>query len=242
MSNADPSSSPAPSPPPSPPPPLPVVTDSSVSAPAEFGSRPPSLARRSASACSSRELRSIEKSSRVQPERGPRLSVELPDVVPQPFGVCLRRIQRGVHNCSKHGRVADFFHDLCRGRSQTVFAATPFFRDAFELSRFTVGFVVTALTLGYAVWLLPVGSLVDRFGERRVLVIGLVGLSAGTAAVAGAPTYALLLRRPLSSGRRTRRPSRGRTRPSSTTSMWAARTLRWVSNRSASPPEAESAR
>ena len=75
----------------------------------------------------------------------------------------------------------------------TVFAATPFFRDVFGLSRFTVGFVVTALTLGYAVWLLPVGALIDRFGERRMLVIGLFGLSAGAATVAGAPTYALLL-------------------------------------------------
>ena len=74
-----------------------------------------------------------------------------------------------------------------------VFAATPFFREAFDLSRFTVGFVVTALTLGYAVWLLPVGTLVDRFGERRTLVIGLFGLSAGAAAVAGVRTYALLL-------------------------------------------------
>lgn len=75
----------------------------------------------------------------------------------------------------------------------TVFAATPFFREAFDLSRFTVGFVVTALTLGYAGWLLPVGALVDRFGEKRTLVIGLFGLSAGAAAVAGAHTYALLL-------------------------------------------------
>ncbi|OVE84486.1 MFS transporter [Natronolimnobius baerhuensis] len=75
----------------------------------------------------------------------------------------------------------------------TVFAATPFFRDEFGLSRLSVGFVVTALTLGYAVWLLPVGALIDRFGERRTLVIGLVGLSAGAAMVAGAPTYALLL-------------------------------------------------
>lgn len=69
----------------------------------------------------------------------------------------------------------------------------PFFRDAFGLSRFTVGFVVTALTIGYAVWLLPLGALVDRFGERRLLVVGLIGLSAGAATVAGAPTYALLL-------------------------------------------------
>ncbi|WP_339102917.1 MFS transporter [Haloterrigena salinisoli] len=75
----------------------------------------------------------------------------------------------------------------------TVFAATPFFRDEFGLSRFGVGLVVTALTLGYAVWLLPVGAVIDRFGEGRTLTLGLVGLGTGAALVAGAPTYALLL-------------------------------------------------
>ncbi len=75
----------------------------------------------------------------------------------------------------------------------TVFAATPFFRDEFGLSRLSVGFVVTALTLGYAVCLLPVGALIDRFGEKRSLTLGLVGLAAGVVMVAGAPTYALLL-------------------------------------------------
>ncbi|TYL39242.1 MFS transporter [Natronococcus pandeyae] len=75
----------------------------------------------------------------------------------------------------------------------TVFAATPFFRAEFGLSRFQVGFVVTALTLGYAVFLLPVGALIDRFGEYRTLSLGLVGLATGAALVAGAPTTALLL-------------------------------------------------
>ncbi|ELY51189.1 MFS transporter [Natronolimnohabitans innermongolicus] len=75
----------------------------------------------------------------------------------------------------------------------TVFAATPLFRDEFGLSRFTVGFVVTALTLGYATWLLPVGALIDRFGEKRTLTLGLLGLAAGAVMVAGAPTYGLLL-------------------------------------------------
>jgi len=52
---------------------------------------------------------------------------------------------------------------------------------------------VTTLTLGYAIFLLPVGALTDRFGERRTLSLGLIGLSAGMLLVAGAPTYALLL-------------------------------------------------
>lgn len=75
----------------------------------------------------------------------------------------------------------------------TVFAATPFFRDAFELTRFQVGIVVTTLTLGYAVFLLPLGAATDRYGERRTLTLGLVGLAAGTLFVAGASSYGLLL-------------------------------------------------
>lgn len=75
----------------------------------------------------------------------------------------------------------------------TIFAATPFFRDAFGLSRFQVGLVVTTLTLGYAVFLLPLGVLVDRFGERTMLILGLMGLTTGTLLVTGASTYVLLL-------------------------------------------------
>jgi len=74
-----------------------------------------------------------------------------------------------------------------------VFAATPFFRDAFGLSRFEVGVVVTGLTLGYAVFLLPLGAATDRYGEHRTLFLGLLGLAVGVLLVAGAPSYALLL-------------------------------------------------
>lgn len=74
-----------------------------------------------------------------------------------------------------------------------VFAATPFFRDAFGLSRFHVGIVVTTLTLGYALFLLPLGAATDRFGEHRALSLGLVGLSTGALLVVSAPFYAALL-------------------------------------------------
>lgn len=74
-----------------------------------------------------------------------------------------------------------------------VFAATPFFRDAFGLTRFEVGLVVTTLTFGYAVFLLPLGAATDRYGERRTLSLSLVGLAAGVLLVAGATSYALLL-------------------------------------------------
>lgn len=62
----------------------------------------------------------------------------------------------------------------------TVFAATPFLRDAFALSRFGVGLVVAALTLGQLAFLLPAGAVVDCFGERRALVAGLGGLAVAT--------------------------------------------------------------
>ncbi|WP_117591241.1 MFS transporter [Haloprofundus halophilus] len=74
-----------------------------------------------------------------------------------------------------------------------VFAATPFFRDQFGLSGTAVGLVVTSLTLGYAVFLLPLGALTDRVGERRTLTVGLLGLSVGALLVAGAWSYATLL-------------------------------------------------
>lgn len=74
-----------------------------------------------------------------------------------------------------------------------VFASTPFLRSEFGLSRFEVGLVITALTLGYAVFLLPLGAATDRFGERRTLSMGLCWLAAGVVLVAAAPTYPLLL-------------------------------------------------
>jgi len=117
----------------------------------------------------------------------------------------------------------------------TIFAATPLFRDEFGLSRFAVGLVVTTLTLGYAVFLLPLGALTDRFGERLTLTLGLVGLATGSLLVAGAPTYALLLAAVFVLGSLYGTAIPGRTRRSSTGSSRAARTSRWGSSRSASP-------
>jgi predicted MFS family arabinose efflux permease len=74
-----------------------------------------------------------------------------------------------------------------------VFASTPFLRDQFGLSGTGVGLVVTALTLGYAVFLLPLGAMTDRFGERPTLTVGLVGLSVGAVLVTQAWSYPTLL-------------------------------------------------
>lgn len=74
-----------------------------------------------------------------------------------------------------------------------VFAATPFFRNQFGLSGTAVGFVVTALTLGYAVFLLPLGAFTDRYGEHHTLTAGLLGLSLGALLVVQAWSYPSLL-------------------------------------------------
>jgi MFS family permease len=74
-----------------------------------------------------------------------------------------------------------------------VFAGTTLLRDEFSLSAVSVGFVVTSLTLGYAVFLLPLGVATDRFGERRTLSGGLCGLALGVTLIAAAPTFALVL-------------------------------------------------
>jgi MFS transporter, ACS family, hexuronate transporter len=74
-----------------------------------------------------------------------------------------------------------------------IYAGTSLFSDAFSLSGFEVGLVITSLTLGYAVFLLPLGVATDRYGEHVVLTVGLLGLAVGTLLVAAAPTYGTLL-------------------------------------------------
>lgn len=74
-----------------------------------------------------------------------------------------------------------------------VFAATPFFREGLGLSATAVGVVVTALTLGYALALLPVGAAVDRFGEHLILTGGLLGLAGGVALITVTWSFVTLL-------------------------------------------------
>jgi predicted MFS family arabinose efflux permease len=75
----------------------------------------------------------------------------------------------------------------------SVYAGTSLFRDAFDLDGVTVGVLITALTLGYAIFLLPLGAATDRFGEHRILTLGLLGLAGGAFLIVLAPTYPLVL-------------------------------------------------
>ncbi len=75
----------------------------------------------------------------------------------------------------------------------SIFAATGFLRDAFSLPESLVGFFLAAAMVGYTVALFPSGAAVDGYGERPVMIAGLVGLAAAAVGVAAAPTYAAAL-------------------------------------------------
>jgi MFS family permease len=75
----------------------------------------------------------------------------------------------------------------------TIFAATPFFQAVFSLSGVALGAIVTVLTLGYTLFLVPVGTLIDARGERPVLLVGLTLLAVGAAAVTVASSYLAVL-------------------------------------------------
>ncbi|AXG06940.1 MFS transporter [Haloplanus rubicundus] len=74
-----------------------------------------------------------------------------------------------------------------------IFAATAFLRADFGLSRTLVGVTITVTMLGYTLLLFVMGAAVDGYGERPVMVGGLLALGLGAAGVAVAPSYAVLL-------------------------------------------------
>ena len=86
-----------------------------------------------------------------------------------------------------------FWHVVASLCYYAVYAGTPFLRDSFSLSGFEVGLVITSLTLGYAIFQIPVGIATDRFGERLTLTVGLLGLATGVLLLTIAPSYWLLL-------------------------------------------------
>jgi|GEM_PF-172285 len=74
-----------------------------------------------------------------------------------------------------------------------LFAAAPFLRESFGISRLLVGVVVATLTLGQTLTLFPAGAAVDGLGERRVLAGSLAAMGAGVVAVTVVSGYAALL-------------------------------------------------
>ena len=76
---------------------------------------------------------------------------------------------------------------------QIVNLALPVIGDAFDVSQSTLAWAVNAYVLPFAVSILAVGRLGDRFGLRPVLTIGGLLFAVGAALSALAPTYGVLL-------------------------------------------------
>ncbi|WP_248896968.1 MFS transporter [Haloplanus halobius] len=74
-----------------------------------------------------------------------------------------------------------------------IFAATAFVRTDFGLSRTLVGVTITVTMLGYTLLLFAMGAAVDGYGERSVMIGGLLALGVGAVGVAVAPSYPALL-------------------------------------------------
>lgn len=70
-------------------------------------------------------------------------------------------------------------------------ALVPFILVEFQTSKSVIGLALTGMWAIYALFQFPSGILADRYGERRLLVVGLGGAVLGTLLVAIAPTPAL---------------------------------------------------
>ena len=74
-----------------------------------------------------------------------------------------------------------------------TFAATASVALEFDISQYQVGVLLAVLTLGYTLMLFPSGALVDAYGDRPTMVVGLGLLGVGAVTVGVAPTYEVLL-------------------------------------------------
>src|SRR5687768_14993896 len=75
-----------------------------------------------------------------------------------------------------------FVHD---GFSEILYVLLPVWAAEFRLSLWQVGFIRTAYTGGMAAFQIPAGLLAERFGERRLLMLGTLVTACAFIAVAG---------------------------------------------------------
>lgn len=74
-----------------------------------------------------------------------------------------------------------------------VFVALPSIADDFEITLRSVAWVVIAQSLTISSLMLPMGRVADMVGRRRMHLLGLSLFGAGSAAVAFAPTFPILI-------------------------------------------------
>lgn len=82
---------------------------------------------------------------------------------------------------------------LTLGTRFVVPAVLPGITAEFELSNTAAGVAVTVIWLVYGATQFPAGALVDRLGERRLLVASVLVGGSGLLAFAGSPAFAVLL-------------------------------------------------
>ncbi len=69
----------------------------------------------------------------------------------------------------------------------------PLLRDELDLSYAALGLLVTAFNVATGFTQVPAGFLVDRFGARRLLLLGLILMGIGMTSLGLAPSYGLML-------------------------------------------------
>lgn len=78
--------------------------------------------------------------------------------------------------------------------TQVLFVAFPDIRASFAtVSYATLSWTLTAYTVALAATLVPAGRLADRWGRRRMFIVGLVGFTVASALCALAPNPAALI-------------------------------------------------
>ncbi len=81
---------------------------------------------------------------------------------------------------------AHFSEHLC---TSLLVPLLPFIRDYFGLTYFQSGLIVSAFSVSSGISNLPMGWLGDRFGMRRIIALGLVGVALATIAIGASNGY-----------------------------------------------------
>ncbi|MFW5919111.1 MAG: MFS transporter [archaeon] len=75
----------------------------------------------------------------------------------------------------------------------SVFAATAAVSREFQVTQYQIGILLAVLTLGYTLFLFPAGAVVDGYGDRPTMVLGLGLLSVGAVTISAASSFQILL-------------------------------------------------
>lgn len=69
----------------------------------------------------------------------------------------------------------------------------PFISDGFSVSNGAIGFALSGMWLAYALSQFPSGLLADRYGERSIILVAVVGTAAASGLLAVSPSYPIFL-------------------------------------------------